>query len=264
MKNTRLLTGIAISMTAVMTHGATVVYQSDFTGANFADAGLTNEGISGSGNWVHNSTTDRAEYDWLIRNSRAALYTTLAFQSTDGFTLDVSFQHDSVNDSRFSIGLVESGFSDSAGGDWMNSAMPDAYGIGISTIGAVATTAGGDVLAINDGSTIKNNFDSITNLSTAQGNITDDTPQTFSMTVTATNWSYSLNGAAATTGVFSTPFDLSKSYRFITYQQATSSFTAGGGENSFFSNITLTAIPEPSSTALLGLGGLALILRRRK
>ncbi|MGB0774497.1 MAG: PEP-CTERM sorting domain-containing protein [Akkermansiaceae bacterium] len=29
-------------------------------------------------------------------------------------------------------------------------------------------------------------------------------------------------------------------------------------------NYTLTAIPEPSSTALLGLGGLALVLRRRK
>ncbi len=29
-------------------------------------------------------------------------------------------------------------------------------------------------------------------------------------------------------------------------------------------SLTLTQVPEPSSTALLGLGGLALILRRRK
>lgn len=29
-------------------------------------------------------------------------------------------------------------------------------------------------------------------------------------------------------------------------------------------NVTTTTIPEPSSTALLGLGGLALILRRRR
>jgi hypothetical protein len=29
-------------------------------------------------------------------------------------------------------------------------------------------------------------------------------------------------------------------------------------------NLNITSVPEPSSTALLGLGGLALIFRRRK
>jgi hypothetical protein len=39
----------------------------------------------------------------------------------------------------------------------------------------------------------------------------------------------------------------------------------GGSENLGYDNIALNAaVPEPSSTALLGLGGLALILRRRK
>jgi len=258
---TLLLAGILC--TGFMAQGA-VVYQTDFTGANFVDEGLTNEGIAGSGNWVHNSTTDRAEYDWLIRNSRAALYTTSSFQNDLGFTLDVSFQHDSLNDSRFSIGLVESTFSGSVDGDWLNSALPGAYGIGISTIGSVATTAGGDVLAFNDGSTPKNDFTSITNLSTAQGNITDDILQTFSMTVTATTWSYSLNGAVATTGTHT--FDTSKSFRFITYQQATSSFTAGGGENSFFSSITLTALttPEPSTLGLFAMGAALLFSARRR
>ncbi len=36
----------------------------------------------------------------------------------------------------------------------------------------------------------------------------------------------------------------------------------GGGE--IRGQVTATAIPEPSSTALLGLGGLALLLRRRR
>ena len=43
--------------------------------------------------------------------------------------------------------------------------------------------------------------------------------------------------------------------------------TDGGGLDGTgfeFNSLTLTAIPEPSSTALLGLGGLALIARRRR
>ncbi|MBT8036430.1 MAG: PEP-CTERM sorting domain-containing protein [Verrucomicrobiae bacterium] len=39
---------------------------------------------------------------------------------------------------------------------------------------------------------------------------------------------------------------------------------AGGGEELSSFTITAAPVPEPSSTALLGLGGLALILRRRK
>jgi len=242
-----------------------VVYQSDFTGTTLADAGLTNEGISSSANWVHNTTDDRADFDWLVRNARAALYTTSSFQNDLGFTLDVSFQQDSFNMSRFSIGLVDSTFSGSADGDWLNSALPGAYGIGLSTDGTVEdSNANNDVLAFNAGGTPKNDFSDVTSLSTAQGNITKNTLQTFSMTVTATTWSYSLNGAVATTGTHT--FDTSKSFRFITYQQATSSFTAGGGENSFFSSITLTALttPEPSTLGLFAMGAALLFSARRR
>ena len=38
----------------------------------------------------------------------------------------------------------------------------------------------------------------------------------------------------------------------------------GDGNHVFVDNISIEEVPEPSSTALLGLGGLALILRRRK
>jgi hypothetical protein len=44
-------------------------------------------------------------------------------------------------------------------------------------------------------------------------------------------------------------------------------FRSGGDQNvehGYLDNISITAVPEPTTTALLGLGGLALILRRRK
>ena len=40
--------------------------------------------------------------------------------------------------------------------------------------------------------------------------------------------------------------------------------TSGGGNDVTFNNFSVSVVPEPSTTALLGLGGLALILRRRK
>ena len=40
-------------------------------------------------------------------------------------------------------------------------------------------------------------------------------------------------------------------------------FDTGGGQ-ALFDNVRLEAVPEPTTTALLGLGGLALILRRRR
>ena len=52
---------------------------------------------------------------------------------------------------------------------------------------------------------------------------------------------------------------------FVVFILDHSSGTAGAPGNQGFSDtFTLAAVPEPSSVALLGLGGLALILRRRK
>ncbi len=261
MKITSLITAGILGTS--LTSQATVLYQSDFTGANLGDAGLTNVGGSGTGDWVLDGTNDRAGFDWKVRNARATLHTA-AFQSDGGFTLDVSFQQDSAAPSRFDFGLVADTYTPDGAVGWLSQADLGAYGVGFTTSGSVASTAGGDVLAFNDGSTAKNEFSSITELSTLQGNIAYNALQTISFTVTATGWSYSKNGAAATTGTFATAFDTSKNYRFVAYQQVSSSTTPTNGEDSYYSDIKLTAVPEPSSAALLGLGGVALILRRRK
>ena len=67
------------------------------------------------------------------------------------------------------------------------------------------------------------------------------------------------SGGSATIGAVSTPlFDDFQSVGF--YTTATSTSVAAVGVRYF----QVTAVPEPSSTALLGLGGLALALRRRR
>ena len=125
------------------------------------------------------------------------------------------------------------------------------YAIAFSTDGPLEDANGNDdVLSFYNGSTTST-------LSDAQGNITFGQDTTLSLTITADSWSYSLNGAAATTG--SGSFDMSKSYAFAAYGHQTGSALNG----SYISNITIS-VPEPSSTALLGLGGLALMLRRKR
>ena len=249
---------IAIAITgATISTQATVVYQSDFTGADLASAGLASAASGTGGLWSLNTTDDQAQFGpSSSANSRTSLYTTgSGWQSTDGFTLDVTFNQLAAG-TRFSFGIVDAAWTVSANNDWLNTGQAGAYGLGFATTGEMS--GGGDALAFNNGSGTGGTTGGSSVLSTGQGNITFNTPLTLSLTVTGTGYSYSLNGATATTG--SMTFDTSKNYRFIAFaQRGTSSL-----DGSYFSNITMTAIPEPSSSALLGLGGLAFALRRRR
>ncbi|MFC5050439.1 PEP-CTERM sorting domain-containing protein [Rubritalea spongiae] len=71
---------------------------------------------------------------------------------------------------------------------------------------------------------------------------------------TFTNYSFDLTDSG---------FDVVTSVEFRIYLD-----DRAGNQNSssgtYIDNVVISAVPEPSSTALLGLGGLALILRRRK
>tara|TARA_B110000908_G_scaffold69609_1_gene83953 strand:- start:91 stop:888 length:798 start_codon:yes stop_codon:yes gene_type:complete len=85
---------------------------------------------------------------------------------------------------------------------------------------------------------------------------------TISMVFSSTGYILSLDGANDYTTseiTFSAGIDLA--YLEFRGQSGGSNSTDGG---MILDNISVAAVPEPSTTALLGLGGLALILRRRK
>lgn len=201
-----------------------VVYQSNFgTATNLASAGLAKSAGAVGGSWAIDETNDR-----LIGvgggNARVSVYTTNSWQSERGFTLDVTFWGHSAL-VRHSFGIVDASWAIPAAQDWLNESPAGAYGIGFSTAGSGPS----DYLGFN------NDAGTVTVLSTAQGDKTSAANETMTITVTADSWSYSLNGAPATTGTFSTPFDTSRNYRFIAYAQRAS--------RAWFANITLTEVP---------------------
>ncbi|MGJ8657036.1 MAG: PEP-CTERM sorting domain-containing protein [Akkermansiaceae bacterium] len=85
---------------------------------------------------------------------------------------------------------------------------------------------------------------------------------TYELTISSDGWVITGDGS------FRDPFTTNSlatydgsTFTELSYVKITGESAAAGG---YFDNISINAIPEPSSTALLGLGGLSLILRRRK
>jgi hypothetical protein len=248
-KITSLITA-GILGTSLASQAATIVYQSDFTGSTVGDAGLESSSTN-SGIWNIDTVNDRLNFSAPFSTSRATVNNTVGFQS-DLITLDVTFnQLASAN--SFSIGLIDANAPAwNTGNNFQDTNTSNRpYAIGFQTDGDQEGANGNDdVLSFYNGSTT-------TALSDAQGDITFGQDTTLSLTVTANSFSYSLNGAPATTGAIT--FDTSKNYMFAAYANRGASANNG----SYISNITIS-VPEPSSTALLGLGGLALMLRRKR
>ena len=216
-------------LTTSLASQAEVLYQSDFTGTTLSSAGLTKSAGAAGGSWAINDAGDFL--DGLGGgNARSNVTTIDSFALADGykgFQLDTTFRT-TGGMTRYSFGLVDANYTISASGDWLNSDLAGAYGVGFSTAGSESS----DFLGTNSDAGNR------TVLSQAQGDATVGTAwQTMSMIVTDESWSYSLNGAAASTGTFGTAFDTSRDYVFTSH--------AHQNARADFQNITVTAIrPE--------------------
>jgi len=213
---------------AVAAQAGTLLYQSDFTGTTVASAGLESSNTA-TGFWTIDTVNDRLKASFANGNSRATVKNTGGgFQSDDGITLEVTFNQLAATVDSFTIGLVDANASAwNNGNDFLNTAGQP-YAIAFQTDGARENANSNvDVLMFHNGSTTSQ-------LSDAQGSINFNEDTTLSLTITATGYSYSLNGAPATTGPGS--FDMSKSYRFVAYGNDNDM------ANSYISNITLTGI----------------------
>jgi fibronectin-binding autotransporter adhesin len=217
----------AALLTTSLASQAEVLYQSDFTSptADLTNTGLTKSAGDAGGSWEIDTTNDQLD-GVGGGNARSNVSTIDAFALADGYkgyTLDATFRWTDTSPTRFDFGLVDGNYTISRSGAWLSASLAGAYGVGFSS-----------TIGDNDGLFFNNGAGTRTTLSTAQGDITTAT-QTMSMIVTDESWSYSLNGAAATTGTHT--FDTSRSYRFSAHAQSNNGAT--------FDNITITAVrPE--------------------
>jgi len=91
--------------------------------------------------------------------------------------------------------------------------------------------------------------------------------QAWNINTANTNSTYAVDGQSATNAHDSTTGGAYLDFTGLSTDGSGNlviTVTASGGTDAAVSALVLTTVPEPSSAALLGLGGLALILRRRK
>ncbi len=227
-------------MTGAVAQGA-LLYQSNFTGADLASAGLEMGGPVNGGYWTLNTANDRVQHGGTVASSRSHLLSTNSWKSTGGFQVDVTFLYNGTSWGEFGLSATN-GTTLSGNPSLQNNA--NMYGVGFALSGGTVSAFERNINNVNE-----------VVLSTAQGAYNVNALNTMLFTVTSNTWSYSLNGAAATAGTFATPFDLSKNYRFDAFMQSMASYQ--------ISNITVSSIPEPATIGMLGLGAIVTLLIRR-
>jgi len=214
-KTTQLfLTAIAILLMVGSAHAQTIVYQDNFDG----DGLDVNAGIGGGldaydrqgAPWLDNGDLD---FNRTGNNDRGNVSSMNTFDLTAGFKLEVTHTINNVTTidaNRAVIGLLdaddlpENQTNTTYITDFLNRDL-DKYGIGLN----LTIQNGTQGLNFADGAALNQ-------LSNAQ-TITTGT-QSWVLEVDADgNWSYSIDGAPATTGT--SAFDLARDYHFFVYAQ---------------------------------------------
>lgn len=254
MKTKNILTGLALAVgltgaaNAAITAGQTVGI--DFGGDTSTDPGNTWNGISVGGTATTAGMNDAASI--IIGDDESLLSTTgVATGSTFTFL-------NSSGEIAWDFGGVTAGGADGVVGDGAFISHASVFGDGI-----ISNDASGRVVTPTDTFTFTfSGLDDGLTYNLSGGHDGNQNNTNFDATWTA-------DGQSATTdtsgggnlGFISlTGLETDGSGNLV----ITVNGTATGASHITVNALTLTAVPEPSTTALLGLGGLALILHRRK
>lgn len=222
---------ILFGFAAPVTQGA-VIYQDNFTGAgNSTLIGTTPTVTTGGNSWVGTDPSFAANGQAV---ANAGAYLSFTPVAGDIYTLQGTLNPvSSGGDGWFAFGFTAAGLPFNGSPSWFL---------------VKPSNIGGDVYSVKNGSL------------TALGNVTNSSNVfTIALNTTGINWvsTFSVNGSVLDTQTF-TGGDPTISY--IGIYADTDSLATG----SRITNLELSSVPEPSTYALMLLGGLTLLLTTRR
>ena len=253
MKTTRLCFAAlaACLMFAGQASAQEVVFQDNFdidglatntgTGGGFSQFTITGS-LTDDGNLTAPSTGHNGRGNFLTQNS---------FDLTGGFTLTASFDVStgasvSGNASRAAIGLAPSTVAQARNGGIFG--LPDT--IAVNTIQVPDPTLLG---LFYEGTQLDSTL--------AVDAVAGFEDVVLSVAANGLDYTYSIGGASVS-GTLASAFDFSQEYRVEGIFQDAESF--GTYESITLEVGSTTSVPEPTSLALLGLGAIGLVTRRRR